>query len=426
MEVMAGYQQTEIGIIPENWDAGRLGRFWSVKDCKHVTAQFVANGFPIASIKEVQSRFVELTNAKHTTQKFYSLLIEGGRKPRVGDLILSRNATVGEIAQVADWHPLFAMGQDVCLLRKKSPDFSTNYLQAVFRSSIIASQLSDLMVGSTFKRANIEQIRNFSVPMPLPSEQEAIAKALSDTDSLIESLEQLIVKKRHIKQGAMQELLIGKRRLPGFNGEWEVVKAAEIGRFRGGNGFSSKFQGAMCGEYPFFKVSDMNNEGNETFMRTANNYISEEVRKQLGATVFPINSIVFAKVGAAIFLERKKILVCEGCLDNNMAAFVLESSCADCRFIHYVLLNRKLGDLVSITALPSFSGAVLASMEFVLPQLDEQTAIATILSDMDTEIAALESKLVKYRQIKQGMMHQLLTGKIRLVESGKLKAENGA
>jgi type I restriction enzyme, S subunit len=109
MEVKPGYKQSEVGAIPEEWDAGSLSRFWSVTDCKHVTAEFVPNGFPIASIKEVQSRFVDLTNAKQTTQNFYNLLIEGGRKPQTGDLILSRNATVGEVAQVADWHPLFAI-----------------------------------------------------------------------------------------------------------------------------------------------------------------------------------------------------------------------------------------------------------------------------------------------------------------------------
>ena len=97
-----GYKQTEVGIIPEEWDAGSLGRFWTVTDCKHVTADFIPDGFLVASIKEVQSRFVDLTNAKQTTQHFYNLLIEGGRKPQPGDLIFSRNATVGAISQVAE------------------------------------------------------------------------------------------------------------------------------------------------------------------------------------------------------------------------------------------------------------------------------------------------------------------------------------
>jgi len=224
-----GYKQTEVGMIPEEWDAGGLGRFWSVTDCKHVTAEFVPQGIPVASIKEVQSRFVDLTNAKQTTNHFYSLLIEGGRKPLPGDLILSRNATVGEVTQVAEWHPPFAMGQDVCLLRKKSPDHSTEFLQAVFQSPVIGNQLSSLMFGSTFKRANVEQIRNFSVPMPPPPEQRAIAGALSDVDALIGALDSALAKKRNLKQAAMQQLLTGQKRLPGFHGAWEVKRLGDVG-----------------------------------------------------------------------------------------------------------------------------------------------------------------------------------------------------
>ena len=180
MEVKPGYKQTEVGLIPEAWECGGLGRFWGVTDCKHVTATFVPSGFPVASIGEVQSRFVDLANANQTTCHFYNLLVEGGRKPSAGDLILSRNATVGEVAQVTEWHPPFAMGQDVCLLRKKSTEHSTEFLQSIFQSPIVTDQLSNLMVGSTFKRANVEQIRNLRVPMPLPPEQRAIAGALSD------------------------------------------------------------------------------------------------------------------------------------------------------------------------------------------------------------------------------------------------------
>jgi len=145
--VRPGYKQTEIGVIPEEWDFSNLANFWSVTDCKHVTAKFIDMGFPLASIREVQSRFVDLSNAKQTTLGFYNLLIGDGRKPLPGDLILSRNATVGEVAQVASWHPQFAMGQDVCLLRKRSFEFSTEFLQLLFQSDVIKKQLSDLMVG---------------------------------------------------------------------------------------------------------------------------------------------------------------------------------------------------------------------------------------------------------------------------------------
>ncbi len=100
--------------------------------------------------------------------------------------------------------------------------------------------------------------------------------------------------------------------------DWELGKFADFGVFRSGSGFPLVFQGNQSGDYPFLKVSDMNNDGNELFMKSANHWISENVRKTLGANCFPPGSIVFAKIGAAIFLERKRLLWQESCLDNNM------------------------------------------------------------------------------------------------------------
>ncbi|MEG8234320.1 restriction endonuclease subunit S [Pseudomonas orientalis] len=112
-----------LGEVPAHWVVAGLKWFWSVTDCKHITAEFVDGGIPLASIREVQSRYVALNNAKQTTEVFYRQLIEGGRVLAAGDLIFSRNATVGEVAQVANWHPPFAMGQDVCVLKKNTNGF---------------------------------------------------------------------------------------------------------------------------------------------------------------------------------------------------------------------------------------------------------------------------------------------------------------
>jgi type I restriction enzyme S subunit len=197
--------------------------------------------------------------------------------------------------------------------------------------------------------------------------------------------------------------------------DWNAVPAGDIGGFRGGNGFPLAFQGKGSGDYPFFKVSDMNLDGNEIEMVLANNYISEAVRKRLGANAFPAKTIVFAKVGAAVFLERKKILCIPSCIDNNMAGYVLSDARVDHRFVHYFLLSFKLGSLVSTTALPSLSGGVLKQIEIPLPpSRAEQEAIAEALSDADALIESLEQLLAKKRQIKQGTMQELLTGKKRL------------
>ena len=196
--------------------------------------------------------------------------------------------------------------------------------------------------------------------------------------------------------------------------EWDALAAREIGVFRGGNGFPLEAQGARSGDYPFFKVSDMNNEGNETFMTTANHWISEHTRKSLGATAFPADAIVFAKVGAAIFLERKKILGQASCIDNNMAALVLDRSRADVRFVHTQLLSKKLGSLVATTALPALNGKQLDAMALALPPLPEQRAIATALSDVDGLLGGLDRLIAKKRDLKQAAMQQLLTGQTRL------------
>lgn len=167
-----------LGEVPAHWEVGPMKRYWSVTDCKHITAEFVEDGIPLASIREVQSRWVALEDAKCTTEHFYELLIEGGRRPLPGDLIFSRNATVGEVAQVSTDHPPFAMGQDVVLLRKRSPEYSSDFLQHVIRSPIIILQLANMMIGSTFKRINVEEIRSFIVPSPPSIEQADIVAFL--------------------------------------------------------------------------------------------------------------------------------------------------------------------------------------------------------------------------------------------------------
>lgn len=196
--------------------------------------------------------------------------------------------------------------------------------------------------------------------------------------------------------------------------DWEVVTAASIGSFRGGNGFPLTFQGGESGDFPFFKVSDMNHEGNGTLMIHANNWILEDTRKRIGANLFPADAIVFAKVGAAVFLERKKRLVRPSCIDNNMAAFVIDQRRALHGYIHTLLLQKRFGDLVSTTALPALNGRQLGEMLLLLPPLREQKAIADALSDVDASIVAQSRLISKKRDLRQGAMQCLLTGETRL------------
>ena len=177
-----------LGDVPAHWDVGSLKRYWRVTDCKHVTAEFVDEGIPLVSIREVQSRWIDLAEAKQTTEQFYQLLTEGGRDPVPGDLIFSRNATVGEVAQVPDRHPRFALGQDVVLLRRLLPECSPDYLQHVIRSTVVTGQLANLMIGSTFKRINVEEIKGLVVPWPPSDEQHRISSYLESELEKIDAL----------------------------------------------------------------------------------------------------------------------------------------------------------------------------------------------------------------------------------------------
>lgn len=415
MGLKPGYKQTEIGVLPEGWDAGEVSRFWSVTDCKHITAQFVADGFPVVSIREVQSRFVDLTSAKRTTSQFYTLLTEGSRKPKTGDLILSRNATVGEVAQVAEWHPPFAMGQDVCLLRKKTSGASTDYLQAVFRSPIIENQLLDLMVGSTFKRANIEQIKNLIVPMPPPLEQEAIAEALSDVDALIASLEQLIAKKRNLKRGAMRDLLTEERRLPGVSEKWKdgvmsdyfepvTTRNEELDD----NVVTISAQQGFVRQEEFFKK------------RVASNVLSNYYLLERGQFAYNrsySNGYPFGAVKLLSKFDKAVVTTLYICFRPKPGAAVCPPFFE--QYFEAGLLNKGLASVANeggrAHGLLNVTKADFFSRPVKVPSFDEQNAIATALSDMDAQIAALEAKLAKARRLKQGMMHNLLTGSIRLV-----------
>jgi type I restriction enzyme S subunit len=411
MELKQGYVQTEVGVIPEDWNVAELG---DVGEC------LIGLTYKPSNVKADGTLVLRSSNIQDGTLTFDdNVYVDADIPERIrvvdGDILICvRNgsrALIGKCALLDKRVEGQTFGAFMAVYRTAD----SAYIFQQFQSALIKRQITE-NIGATINQITNRNLNSFKIPFPTDDkERNAIATVLSEVDTLLAAQDKLIVKKRDIKQAAMQQLLTGKQRLPGFTGEWEVVKAGDIGSFRGGNGFPTKFQGTAVGEYPFFKVSDMNIEGNEIFMETANNYINERLRKQLGATAFPANSIVIAKVGAAVFLERKKILRSTSCLDNNMAGFVIDSSRVHYRFINYVLLNMKLGNLVSTTALPSLSGSVLSTIELHLPSLEEQTAITTILSDMDADLIALEQQRDKTRTLKQGMMQELLTGRIRLV-----------
>lgn len=335
---------------------------------------------------------------------------------RAGDVLLNiTGASIGRSAVATRDLDGGNVNQHVCEIRLKRGVMDPYYVNAFLLSRVGQDQIDRFQAGGNRQGLNFKQVGSIEVPNMSIDQQREIGAAHRHAHAAIVSLERLIAKKQAIKQGMMQQLLTGQVRLPGYSALWVNVTAGDVGAFKGGSGFPIKYQGSSAGKYPFFKVSDMNNHGNELFMRSARHYVSEPQRKQMGANVMPKDAIVFAKVGAAVFLERKRILCQSSCIDNNMAAFVLDPMKADVRFVHYSLTNFSMSSLVATTALPSLNGGQLRSIPFVLPrELREQRAVAAILEDVDCELSVLGARLAKANAIKDGMMQQLLTGRTRL------------
>ena len=245
---------------------------------------------------------------------------------------------------------------------------------------------------------------------PTKAEQEAIAGALSDTDALIESLEQLITKKRHIKQGAMQELLTGRKRLPGFCGEWEMKRLGDvIEKFVGGGTPSRSSPQYWGDEIPWVTVKDFT---------TFDPWNSQEMITRLGlkhsaSHLIPKGILI---TSTRMALGKAVVYKVDVAINQDLKALSPKPILAT-RYLYFWFQyhGQSIDELGSGSTVKGISLPDLRKIQFQLPSCPEQTAIASILSDMDAEIAALETKLNKTRSIKQGMMHELLTGKTRLL-----------
>jgi type I restriction enzyme S subunit len=253
------------------------------------------------------------------------------------------------------------------------------------------------MSQSTRNQVPIKTQRKLTVAFP-PTlvEQEAIAAALSDADALIEALEQLIAKKRQVKQGAMQELLTGKRRLPEFSGEWEVNSFEDV--FVRLNSKNHQIQTSDYNKIGVYPVVD---QGKEKVVGYSDRDDKVFQCPQEGVVIFGDHTCIikFVNFDFIVGADGTQILTTKTGHCTHFYAFQLEHSgiLPTGYNRHFKFLKERL---------------------FLTPTLPEQTTIACILSDMDAELSALEEKLAKARQVKQGMMQELLTGRTRLIENG--------
>lgn len=199
-------------------------------------------------------------------------------------------------------------------------------------------------------------------------------------------------------------------RFPEFNGEWEEYKLRSLGTFKSGIGFSETEQGGLKGT-PFLKVSDMNLRGNETEITVANNYVTENQIKHLKYKPITDNAIIFAKVGAAIFLERKRRAK-NFLIDNNMMAFIPRADFSP-KYASVVFGNLRLSKYAQVGALPSYNGADLATIRVHIPKPIEQQKIASFLSSVNIKLEQLGKKKTLLKQYKKGMMQKLFSQEIR-------------
>ena len=194
--------------------------------------------------------------------------------------------------------------------------------------------------------------------------------------------------------------------------EWEEKKLGAIGKAIIGSGFSKKYQGHKDLPIPFYKVSDMNNVGNEIVMNNSNNYVSEELLLKMGLKACQQNAIIFAKVGAALMLDRKRIANKPFLVDNNMMIFMPNEN-NELRYIYHWLTSIRLSKYAQIGALPSFNASDIEYVIIPLPCLEEQQKIANFLSNVDEVIAQSEAEVANLQHQKKAAMQKIFSQEVR-------------
>jgi len=392
MELSSGFKQTDAGLIPEDWGVTTVGDEFHIRLGKMLDSEKnVGTLKPFLGNRSVQWGNFDLSDIGEI--KLSSTDIQRFRL-RHGDLLVCEG---GEVGRSAIWNSEIEECYFQKALHRLRPkgSYSIGLMHSLLRRFSDTGSLQNFVTQTSI--AHLPKDKFETIPLPLPStdEQVAIAEAISDADALLESLDQLIAKKRRIKQGAMQDLLTGKWRLPGFSGKWVVKQLGEIASIKtGGRNNQDKVED---GAYPFFVRSS-------TVERI--NSFSHDCEAILIPGEGGIGSIFHYIFGKFDVHQRVYAIT----------RFTRETSG---KFIYFYMatkfgahaMKNSVKATVDSLRLPTF-----LDFEITMPPtFDEQTAIATVLGDMDTELAALEVRLTKARQIKQGMMQELLTGRIRLL-----------
>ena len=412
--IRAGYKQTEVGVIPGDWrclplmeltDPTRPIGYGIVQ-----TGKAIRNGVKCVRVVDMIDGQIDpdllITTTEEISFAYKRTLL------REGDVVIALRGKIGAVAVIQPDLAGANLTRGVALL-SISRNFDSGYLSQYLSSSAGKSAIERNLNGSALQEIPIAALRKLpAVAPPLP-EQRAIAVALGDVDALLARLDAFIAKKRDLKQAAMQQLLTGQTRLPGFSGEWEVKRLGDI--------LSRMANGAVYKPTNSFglQITRIETIANGTidYSRTGTAEESPELERY---KIIP-GDILFSHINSLDHIGKVAIFNGEQALFHGMNLLLLRTNRdAHSHFLYFwftsLSARRQTRNLAKqAVSQASINTKELKALEIRLPPLLEQTAIATVLSDMDTELSALEARRTKTRALKQAMMQALLTGKIRLV-----------
>lgn len=394
------YKQTEIGFIPEDWDATTLGN----------VAEVIMGQSPKGTSYNRDGNGLPLINGPTEFTKKYPIKVQWTTEPtklcKPLDLLLCvRGSSTGRMNIANDE---FCIGRGVATIRANHRA-STEYL--TYQVHLAIEKLLALSAGSTFPSVDSKAINSIPLPCPGAEEQRLIAQALSDVDALIAALDKLIAKKRNLKTATMQQLLTGKKRLLGFGDEWKAKQLGDVCEIISGGTPSTANINFWNGNISWCTPTDITAASGKYLERTARK-INEEGLRFSAANLLPVGSILLCTRATIGEMKIAKFPVAT----NQGFKSLIPQKGTNNEFIYYLMINQKnklIEKGVGSTFL-EISKRDVASLTFNLPLEEEQRMIATVLSEMDTEITALESRLAKTQAIKHGMMQELLTGRTRL------------
>lgn len=390
-----GFKETEVGLIPQDWEVRLLPDVCRFRGGK-AHEQYISDlGYFVC----VNSKFIS-TDGK--VRKHSSINLCCAKRNDV--LMVMSDLPNGRAlakAFLVDQDDFYAVNQRVCALTPYRD--SPKYLFYVLNRNPYFLKFDD-GVNQTHLLNRVFQKCLLPFP-PTQAEQRAIAEALSDADALIESVERLLAKKRQLKRGAMQELLTGNTRLPGFIGEWEVRRLGEIAPPR-----KERIDPRRTGRSEFCIELEHIEQGTGRIVGHTATCEASSLK-----SVFQKDDVLFGKLRA--YLRKYWLADRAGVCSTEIWVLLAKPAMVDPQFLFQLVMMDRFIDTASSgygTHMPRSDWNVVKNYEVMLPSIPEQEAIAGILRNIDSEIDALESKLAKSMALKQGMMQKLLTGAIRL------------